>query len=247
MAKQEFKNCRQRSDEDVSTFLSTKLALHEAAYEQGARNFDNLLDSVIEGLYNKIVKLQLRRANPRNEMSLREQLVQIVANERSAYEAGYSQSATRDGLNHTTLMMRRENGPQEDERMDTSSMKKMISKLEEQIGALNTGTGTRPRDMSKVKCYKCGKLGHMAAKCYVKGTTTTGQRGQGGFKKGTFPFNCDHCGKKGHKKVDCYKWKNKQKDPKGKLRHLDGETEETDDSQSTDSRLLDNKGETEEN
>ena len=65
----------------------------------------------------------------------------------------------------------------------------------------------------------------LCQRCYNKRT-----REQGGFKKGTFPFNCDQCGKKGHKKVDCYKWKNKQKDPKGKVRNLDGETEETDDS-----------------
>ena len=64
LAKEEFKNYKQKPMEDVSSYLATKRALWEVAYYQDGRatgNFDNYLDEVILGLCNKEVKLQLRR------------------------------------------------------------------------------------------------------------------------------------------------------------------------------------------
>ena len=62
------------------------------------------MDETINGIANKVVKLQLRRADITDEAQMRTKLVQIVANERAAFEAGYSQSATRDGLAAVTIV-----------------------------------------------------------------------------------------------------------------------------------------------
>ena len=112
--------------EDVSSYFATKRALWEVAYYQDGRatgNFDNYLNEVIRGLCNKEVKLQLRRANPRTVEEIEQTLIRIVANERAAYEQGYSRSETKDGLYHTTIMQRRPVTEQQDEQMDITALR----------------------------------------------------------------------------------------------------------------------------
>ena len=93
------------------------------------------------GLYNREVKLQLRRANPRTMDALEQMLVQIVANERAAYEQSYSRSETKDGLYHTTILGRRHTTEQpEGEPMDITALKNQVTAMEaqmqENIGAI---------------------------------------------------------------------------------------------------------------
>ena len=69
------------------------------------------------------------------------------------------------------------------------------------------------KDMSKVKCYKCGNFGHYANKC------TTKRKGNGGGSNGggntKFNGNCNLCGKHGHMKRDCWELEaNASKRPK---------------------------------
>ena len=248
LAKSEFKAYKQRQTEDVSSYLSTKRALHEVAYPRNSGCFDNLLDEVINGLYNREVKLELRRTNPKNAEEMEMQLVQIVANERAAYENGYSRSETKDGLYHTTMMNKRE--PQE-EAEGMAALKNEIKSLKETIEAV--------QDKSKISCYKCGKKGHMQSECRSGGARGGFRpRGRGNFNQrgglsgGRFPYDCHHCGKNGHKKADCFTWKKEQanKGQQGgqagsRVRDMEdtGETTET----ASYSRFLGPVGETEEN
>jgi hypothetical protein len=52
-------------------------------------------------------------------------------------------------------------------------------------------TGGKPNDASKVKCHKCGELGHCKADCQKAG----------GLSVAT--IKCPKCGKKGHLGKDC--------------------------------------------
>ena len=213
LAKQEFKAYNQRPTEDISSYLSTKRALFEVAYPHNNGNFDSLLDEVIKGICNREVKLELLRSNPRTPEEMERNAVQIVANERAAYENGYSRCESKDGLYHTTMMGRREN---QEEKMEVNNMKNEIQKMQESIDAVNG----KPMDKSKVTCYGCGKQGHMRNECrsapqrggfrgrgnYQRG----GQSSRGGSSGGKFPYDCHHCGKSGHRKTDCFKWKKEQ-------------------------------------
>ena len=265
LAKQEFKNYKQKAMEDVSSYLSTKRALYEIAYHRHGEggNFDNFLDEIIQGLCNREVKLQLRRANPRNMDALEQMLVQIVANERAAYEQGYSRSETKDGLYHTTILGRRHATEQpEGEPMDITALKNQVTAMEAQLQENISAI----LDKSKITCYKCQKKGHMAKDCrtpirgggqYSGGNTrgrggpsggrfgsNRGRYNPGGPSGGRFQFECFYCKKKGHKKSQCHQYtKDKQA---GKVREMD-EEQPDDEGSSGYSRFLGDQGEIEEN
>jgi hypothetical protein len=56
----------------------------------------------------------------------------------------------------------------------------------------------------KGRCYKCGQIGHPAAKCTDKKNDSEGKKPnyQGGKKKET--RKCHHCGKVGHIEKNCW-------------------------------------------
>ena len=60
-----------------------------------------LLTSCIEGMHSTIIKRLVQRSNPGDQTALREAAIRAVANERTAYRAGYAESTSLDGLeNH---------------------------------------------------------------------------------------------------------------------------------------------------
>ena len=81
MSRTEFKIRRQGRKEDVSTYLSAKIALWQMAYADAERSFTTLMDETIKGLENRVVKRQLRYAIVRNEEELRRTAVRLVAAE----------------------------------------------------------------------------------------------------------------------------------------------------------------------
>ena len=259
LAKEEYKNYRQKCDQDISSYISTKRALHAMAFQNEVANFSNYLDEVIKGIYNNEVKLRLRHSNVIDDAMLERVLVQIVANERAAIEGGYGHALSKDGLRHTTIMgnkaVRTED---QDEPMDLSKMNKEIDQLNEVINALNQG---KQPDLRNMECFKCGKKGHLSRNCRsgsgnqrFQGSKYQGNQGNfgrpGGGRNMKFPFDCHHCGKKGHKKTECFKWKKEQqaiKDKKaGKVREMAAESEKQE-SSSGYSRFLAPVGEVESN
>ena len=53
---------------------------------------------IIRGLCNHSVRRQVRRANPKDEAALRVAVVEATPAERDAYNGGYGESASADGL-----------------------------------------------------------------------------------------------------------------------------------------------------
>ena len=163
LAKEEYKNYKQKGDQDISSYISTKRALHSMAFQNEVANFSTHLDEVIKGIYNNEVKLQLRRANVIDEETMERVLIQIVANERAAIEGGYGRATSKDGLRHTTIMGNRsEKREDRDEPMDVSTMNREMEQLNEVINALQEG---KQPNMTNMECFKCKKKGHMARNC----------------------------------------------------------------------------------
>ena len=255
LAKQEFKGYKQGQTEDISSYLATKQALFKVAFPGTTGSFDTLLEETINGIMNKEVKRELRMRNPTNAQEMQHMAVQIVANVRCAYEAGYGLSESKDGLYHTTMLGIRE--PQEkvtEDPMDIGSMKRKMQNMEELLRAMNTGK-------QNMECYNCGKKGHLAKDCRIpkRKQPNFGRKGGLGGKPGggkpqsgggKFKFACHYCKVVGHKQADCWKKKkdeqNKHRnDGRGRTHNLDEESE--DEYASAYQRFLALGGEQEEN
>ena len=142
----EFQHRKQGRNEDISTYLSSKLALWQNAFTENERSFTTLYTAVIAGIYNPIVKRQLRRSSPVDQDQLHQMAVRIVANERESYFGGYGESTSLDGLAAVSI-----------EAIHTRTDEDMEIDRIEAMGVKFTG-----------KCNKCKKMGHKAADCRVK-------------------------------------------------------------------------------
>ena len=142
----EFQHRKQGKSEDISTYLSSKLALWQNAFTENETSFTTLYTAVIAGIYNPIVKRQLRRSSPADEDQLRQMAVRIVANERESYFGGYGESTSLDGLAAVSVAAIYS---RTDEDMEIDRI--------EAIGGKFNG-----------KCNKCKRPGHKAVDCRVK-------------------------------------------------------------------------------
>ena len=127
LAKSELSSYRQSAREDVFSYLSTKYALFEVAYNN-VGDFDTLFQVVIDSIFNKELKYQLGSTYPRDREEIKLHLVRIVAAERRAYAQGYSKSESKDGLWHTTVLDVLQHAERTDEEpMDISAMQSVIT------------------------------------------------------------------------------------------------------------------------
>ena len=199
LARQEFAGLKQGPKEDVGSYLSSKLALWEIAYSPEERAIDTLVNTVIQGLHNPVVKRQVQRRLPRSEEELRTAIMEVVAAERAAYLGGYGESVSLDGLKAVTL---------------TFSGTGTDAAAAMEIDAIQPGPGR--------SCHRCGRAGHFIAACRAKtnkdgktlapapkmppGTATkktSGTDKADRSKAGTGDKKCHRCKAPGHFKREC--------------------------------------------
>ena len=94
MARSEFKCRKQGRREDISTYLSSKIALWQLAYPEAERSFAGLMDETIGGIANRVIKRNLRYAQINNIQTLRTTAVRLVAAERQCYREGTAESTS---------------------------------------------------------------------------------------------------------------------------------------------------------
>ena len=175
MARSEFKCRKQARREDISTYLSSKIALWQLAYPEDQRSFAGLMDETIAGIANRVIKRNLRYAQINNIQTLRTTAVRLVAAERQCYREGTAESTSLDGLAATTFITHEQGS---DEEMDYEE------------GGVNAVGGKFDGN-----CRKCGKYGHKAAECRQK--PGAGKYDQKDKRK------CYRCDRPGHMKKDC--------------------------------------------
>ena len=200
----EFQAYTQGRTQDVQSYLSNKLSLFKLAYPTAERSFDTLLLHCIKGLLNNAVRRQVRRANPRTEEALRSAVVEATAAERDAFNGGYSESASADGL------------------VTISSVRK--SMVEEGTSDHN---GVTPMEVdsleNQARCFRCNRTGHRKADCHARkmldgkeiserGRTRkpSGSRNREADSKKR--KRCFNCNKPGHLAKECRSPKKSQRD-----------------------------------
>ena len=204
LARSEFASRSQGRREDISSYLSEKFSLYDSGFHVDEQNFYVLLQETIKGIFNPVIKRMVRRANPQNQHELRTIAIQAVAFEREAYEAGYAESQSLDGLEASTI-----------------------------IRNYQMGRGEEPMQLGKIseqRCYSCNKPGHYQRDCYRKQrgfnqnktnqNYTRKEQSNGGQDKKQ--KQCYQCGKNGHFKADCKvpqsKWLKKEENKRGNFK-----------------------------
>ena len=208
LAKTEFGAYKQRAKEDISSYISKKTALYKIAYgDEGA--FSILCEKLIDGIYSNVVKRQVRRAQPQDEVALRQACVENVAIERSTFLKGYSESTSLAGLESTT---RTHSSEPHSDKMEVSEINLEGNDEDEDIQA-----------MGNSKCFNCQKIGHYARDCRAPRRNNgnypnTGGRG-GGKNSGNIQavggdhrnYVCHTCHKRGHISKNCFQNRNGQR------------------------------------
>ena len=82
----------------MQSYLTNKCGLYKLAFGPNECSFNTLMLHIIRGLCNHSVRRQVRRANPKDEAALRVAVVEATPAERDAYNGGYGESASADGL-----------------------------------------------------------------------------------------------------------------------------------------------------
>ena len=205
LAKTEFLAYKQSRNQDINSYLSTKIALYRQGYGNDAEStqFDSLLTEIIRGVYNLVVKREMRRGNPNNLAELRQLATRVVANERECFSLGCAESVNLDGLAATSLAYQQyaANGLNEPMEVDA-------------VGSM------------QLTCYKCNGVGHIARECVSRNSTMPKAgtsapqaqvRGSGSAqqtagavknkfqKKRKNDNTCYTCGKPGHRSKQCFK------------------------------------------
>ena len=191
LARSEFKARKQGRKEDISTYLSSKIALWQLAYPEAERSFAGLMDETIAGIANRIIKRNLRYSTITDIQMLRTCCVRLVAAERQCYREGTSESTSLDGLAATTFTTREQAS---DDEMDyEEGVNNLNNKFEgtcRKCGKFgHKAVDCRQKDQKeKRKCFRCDRTGHVVAKCVAK-TKANGEKitekpgDKKGFKK----------------------------------------------------------------
>ena len=194
LVRTEFQSYFQGKNQDVQSYLTNKLALYKLAFGPNERSFNTVMLHVIRGLCNHSVRRQVRRANPKDEAALRLAVVEATAAERDAYNGGYGESTSADGL------------------ITVSSARRAMGGLPEEAPA-----GPVPMEVDAVQgkereCYRCHRRGHLRKDCRAKRTLEGKEivdrpRGKSvetkGRENGARKKRCFTCQKPGHLAKEC--------------------------------------------
>ena len=248
MAKLEFMKYVQKPDQNMSAYVTNKIALWEDAYTNARQHhFQILLDETIKGTGNTVIKRELRRSQITTPEQLRDRAINLVATERQCMDDGSAESTSYDYLTQVSL-----NNTHNDVMMDEG-----MSKFGEPDA-----------------CHRCGKRNHRAADCKtpwneIKGKPPKQKSGgipqnKGGNNKGAannsgkkpkYPPNnpnhknltCTWCRIRGHIEPDCRgkmagKPKKLATNPgnrgRGGVKTIDGENEVDDNTEATEPFLV---------
>ena len=184
LARSEFKCRKQGRREDISSYLSSKIALWQLAYPEAERSFASLMDETKAGIANRVIKRNLRYAQIVNIQGLRTTAVRLVAAERQCYREGTSESTSLDGLAATTFVTREES----DNEMDyeeggvnavggkfNGNCRKCGKYGHKAVECKQKSEAGRSDQKDKRKCFRCDRPGHMVAKCVAK-TKANGEK-----------------------------------------------------------------------
>ena len=206
----DFRSRKQSKDEDVSSYLSSKFALYDIAYLPDQRDHETLLAEVIKGLFSIVVKRRLQQARYLDTREqIRERLFDIVAKEREAYQCGFAESTSLDGLVAVAVPVVKRTDPGSlmsrggVEPMEIDALKEEIARLQGNAGN-NRGNqggqgGQGGPKVEKRTCFNCKKPGHLKRNCPLPPT------GDGGGKIPKKKRRCRHCNCVGHTIEECRK------------------------------------------
>ena len=182
LARVDFEALKQKWNVDISSYVSEKIAMWHLAYGENAptNHFQVLLDETIKGVYNTVVKRELRKANPRDPETLRNTLIEIAANERMCFEDGTAESTSLDGLATVTKSYTGQN-----------------TEMMEGVQAIREATKD---DI----CNFCKKKGHFARDCRLKTQQNPRFPPNNPAHRN---LTCDFCHIRGHVARDCRKKK----------------------------------------
>ena len=220
MARQRFRDVKQRRDEDISTYISRKLALYNRAYPVAERSVQIYREHAINGMFANVVKRDMMRANSQTYNAIRDDAIRIVAMHRNCYKFGYGEATDLGGLAATTKVAQQNI---EGEAMDIDSLEEVQSFGEQKRFKSAGGQGKSSNETRK--CYNCNKLGHLSAKC-----TAPRRPRPNATKKTNSNVKCNYCKIPGHTEQECRKKKKQLAANRNQsVRNLEDETPRTED------------------
>ena len=104
----EFKQRKEGQQEDIQTYVTSKICLFEQAFGPDERHFPTLFDEVLSGLYNKVVMRKIRERNPATQAEMINQLLEVVEAEGDCVHLRCVESTSLSGLTLSTTQYQRQ-------------------------------------------------------------------------------------------------------------------------------------------